>query len=285
LAEQATAKMRRRTRWLVGTGVLALAATTAAAVLVARRAERDIEPVPPMELSDADRLFDALARPLVKLEWNVTDAAPVQVSRAGLPPSLLLVPAGGNNTRLHDGPLYFSVTGSGTGHVLDLSDQPGQAGQVTHFSGDITVKEPYLLFLGSLTPSSRLYIKGGIGYSILAPMDGGAGCKHVEFDGTHLLMPKIRDPHIDTTQATGAEQAVLRNPDLIEKTEWKYDTTQYVIYCRPGTKVVPGNHEVRKEQFPEVYHIIEADRRRQTNAVSISNARVQQALRETGRID
>ncbi|MCI0375974.1 MAG: serine/threonine protein kinase, partial [Gemmataceae bacterium] len=205
LAEEATRAMRRRVRWLVGTAVLAVAATVTAAVLLVRRPDRDIAAVPEMHLTDAERLFDALAKPLVKIECAVAEDMPLSLGRHFVPASLLQVQSGGGNWRFHDGPLYFSVTGNGTGHVLDLSDQPGQAGQITFFGGEIDVKAPYLLFLGNLTPSSRIYIKGGIGYSILAPMDGGPGSKHVQFDGTHFLMPKIRDPKIDTTEATGAD--------------------------------------------------------------------------------
>src|SRR5262249_1151026 len=112
-------------------------------------------------------------------------------------------------------------------------------------------------------------------------MNGGIRSKHVEFDGTHFLEPKMNAPKIDTTQATGAERATLRNPDLIQKVTWSYERTEYVIYCRPGTQVVPGNHEERQAAFPEIYFIIEADRRRQEHALRVSNARFQQALRGT----
>jgi hypothetical protein len=280
LAEQATRAMRRRVRWLAATAVLVVAATVTAAVLWVRREDRDIAPVPEMQLTDAQRLFDALVKPLVKIDCVVSSDAPLHVGRKYIPGSVLLVPTGDGNTRLHDGPLYFSISGNGAGHVLDLSDQPGQAGQVAHFGGEITVKEPYLLFLGNIAPSSRIYIKGGIGYSILAPMNAGPGCQHVEFDGTHFLMPKIGEPKIEMTDATGAERAALHNPDLIRKTVWSYESTEYVIFCRPGAKVVPGNHELRKVEFPEVYHIIEADRKRQGNAFLVSNARLKQALRD-----
>src|SRR5262249_25424060 len=111
-------------------------------------------------------------------------------------------------------------------------------------------------------------------------MNGGLGSKYIEFDGTHFLLPKITTPRIDITEATAAERAALRNPDLIQKAVWKYEKTEYVIFIRPGTKVVPGHHEERKKKFPEVYEIIELDRRRKSNAPTVSNARLQQALRE-----
>lgn len=274
--------MRRRVAALVGVAVVVMAGTISAAVVWARRGERPVENVPEMTLTDAERLFDALAKPLVKIDVAIGDDTPLYVGRKFFPAGLFEIPGLDGGKRIHDGPLYFSISGNGNGHVLDLSDQPGQAGQITFFGGEITVNAPYLLFLGNLTPSSRVYVKGGIGYSILAPMNGGIGCKHVEFDGTHLLMPKINFPAIDSTMATGADIAALRNPDLIQKTVWKYDNTEYVIFCRPGTKVVPGNHEERKVQFPAVYDIIEMDRRRQSGAPMISNSRVQQALRESG---
>jgi hypothetical protein len=276
-------KVRRRVAILVSVMALALAATISAAVIWVRQADRDIVPVPEMQPTDADRLFEALLKPLVKIDCQTTEDAPLHLGRNFIPPSLLLLPAGNGQTRMHEGPLYFSVSGVGTGHVLDFSDQPGQAAQITNFGGEITVTAPYLLFVGNLTGNSRVYIKGGIGYSILAPMNGGIGSKHVEFDGTHFLEPKLGVPKIDTMQTTGAERAALRNPDLIQKVVWSYDRTEYVIYCRPGTQVVPGNHEQRRAQFPAVYEIIEADRRRQGDAPHISNARLQQALREVGR--
>jgi tRNA A-37 threonylcarbamoyl transferase component Bud32 len=241
-----------------------------------------VAPVPEVQRTDAERLFEALVKPVLKVNCELTPDEPVHFGRKFIPASLLQLPAPDGKMRFHDGPLYCSVSGSGTGHVLDMTDQPGQAGQVTHFGGEITVKAPYLLFLGNLTPGSRVFIKGGAGYSILAPMNGGLGSKHVEFDGTHFLMPKIAAPTIDISETTAAERVALRNPDLIEKAVWKYDHTQYVIFFRPGTKVVPGNHEQRKQQFPEVYDIIELDRRRQSNAPAVSNTQLQQALREAG---
>jgi hypothetical protein len=287
LADEATAGLRRQVRRrvaaVVSVALVAAAAATTAAVLWARRGDRDIAPVPEMQLTDADRLFDALNKSLVKIDCTMTEATPVQMGRNFIPASLLQFPAADGNLRVHTGPLYFSISGHGTGHVLDLSDQPGQAAQITQFGGEITVKEPYLLFLGNLSPSSRVYIKGGPGYSILAPMNGGPGSKHVEFDGTHFLKPKINDPRVEITEATGADRASLQNPDLIQKCVWSYDATEYVIFCRPGTKVVPGNHELRKDEFPQVYYIIEADRARQGNAPRISNDQLQRALREAGR--
>jgi hypothetical protein len=56
-----------------------------------------------------------------------------------------------------------------------------------------------------------------------------------------------------------------------------------VIFFRPGTKVVPGNHEERKKAFPAVYDIIELDRKRQYTAPVINHARLQEALREARR--
>src|SRR5262249_37323962 len=108
---------------------------------------------------------------------------------------------------------------------------------------------------------------------------GGIGSRHVEVDGTHLLLPKVTTPNIDINDATGADRATLHNPDLIRKDVWSYENTEYVIYCRPGTQIVHGNHEERKAAIPIDYIMIEADRRRQTDAPVISNSRFQQALR------
>lgn len=247
-----------------------------------RAAEPTIEPavtpVAEVPLTEVERLFDAMVKPILKIECKLSEDVTAQVGRKLVPERLMQLSSADGKTRLHDGPLYFSISGTGTGHVLDLADQPGQAGQITQFGGEITVTGPYLLFVGSLTPSSRVFIKGGGGFSILAPMDGGLGSKHIEFDGTHFLMPKISTPQIEITEVTAAERASLRNPDLIEKVAWKYEKTEYVIYFRPGTKIVPGDHEERKNQFPEIYEIIELDRRRQSNARTISDAILQQAM-------
>jgi hypothetical protein len=238
-----------------------------------------VAPVQPIQPTDVDRLFGALMKPMVKIDCAITDDAPVNLGRKFLPPSLLEGRFGKNGP--HEGPLYYSVSGTGNGHTLDLGDQPGQAGQITQFSGEITVTGPYLLFLGQITRDSRIFIKGGGGYSILAPMDGGfGGSRHVEFDGTHFLMPKVTTPTIEFADATEAERAALSNTDLIQKVNWKYDKTEYVIFVRPGTKVVPGDHTKRKEQFPEVYEIIELDRKRQSDAPRISNTQWQEAMRK-----
>ncbi|MFO0965524.1 MAG: serine/threonine-protein kinase [Gemmataceae bacterium] len=239
-----------------------------------------VAPVADVPPTDVERLFNALVKPLVKIDCVLTADAPLHLARKSIPASVLEIPARDGKPRFHDGPLYFSLSGAGAGHSLDLTDQPGQAAQITHFGGEISVTAPYLLFVGNLAPSSRVYIKGGPGFSILAPMNGGLGSKHVEFDGTHFLMPKLGEPHIDINAATPAERAGLRNPDLTQKAVWKYDVTEYVIFFRPGAKIVTGNHEQRKKDFPEIYEIIELDRRRQNDAPRVGNDRLQQALRE-----
>src|SRR5205085_843058 len=122
-----------------------VAATVTAAVIIVRRGDADITPVPAMQKSDADRLFDALAKPVLKLEVAVAPDVPMHLGRQAIPGSLLLVPVGEGKMQMHGGPLYFSISGGGAGHVLDLSDQPGQAAQITNFSGEIKVKAPYLL--------------------------------------------------------------------------------------------------------------------------------------------
>jgi len=234
-------------------------------------------PVAPIPPSEVDRLFNALVLPLVKVECELTADAPANVGRHFVPPTLLKLPGPNGDRIAHAGPLYFSLSGSGIGHVLDLTDQPGQAAQITQFGGEISVVGPYLLFLGNLTPSSRVLIKGGGGYSILAPMDGGLGTKHIEFDGTHFLMPKLAKPTIEISPVTDPEKAGLLNSDLTQKAVWKYAKTEYTIFFRPETRIVPGDHAERKVQFPEVYEIIELDRKRQGNALSVSNTQLKQA--------
>jgi hypothetical protein len=238
-----------------------------------------VTPVPDVQPTDVERLIDAMVKPLVKIECTLSDKAPLRLDRKFIPERVLNVSSPDGTTRFHDGALYYMVSGSGTGHVVDMSDQPGQAGQITQFGGEITVIGPYLLFVGQLAPSARIHIQGGIGYSRLAPMDGGFGCKHIEFDGTHFLQPKLGAPRIEISDVSDGERAGLRNPDLIQKAVWKYDQREYVIFFRPGTKIVPGNHEERKVQFPEIYELIELDRKRQLTAPMIRDASLQQALR------
>src|SRR5262249_56010514 len=93
--------------------------------------------------TDVEGLFDARVKPPVKVECTGTTDAPVHLGRKLIPTSLLQLPTPDGKTRLHEGPLYFSVSGSGTGHVLDLTDQPGQAGQITHFAGETIMPVPY----------------------------------------------------------------------------------------------------------------------------------------------
>lgn len=276
-----------RKRWpmvaTVALAVLLLAGAGIAAVLWLRQGEREIAPVAPIVRSDFDRVYEALTRSMVKIQYTLPPEAPVELGRRLIPPSVLQIPGPGGVPQFHAGPLYFSVDGGGIGHILDLTDQPGQAGEIVSFAGELTVKGPYLLFLGKLSDTTRLFIKGDPGYCILAPMNGGSGSRHVEFDGTHFLLPKLDAPEITSADTSTAERAALRNPDLIKKTLWKYQTTQYVIYNRPGTQVVPGNHELRRAQFPDVYDIIEADRKRQATALTISYAQIQAALRAAGK--
>src|SRR5262245_7271101 len=62
LADEATAALRRQVRRrvaaVVGIALVSAAAATTAAVLWARRGDREIAPVPEMQLTDAERLFD-----------------------------------------------------------------------------------------------------------------------------------------------------------------------------------------------------------------------------------
>src|SRR5262245_6186626 len=76
VADQATIAMRRKVRRRVM--ALALIATISAAVIWVRQS---VAPVPEMQPTDADRLFDALLKPLVKIECHVADDAPVHLGR------------------------------------------------------------------------------------------------------------------------------------------------------------------------------------------------------------
>ena len=87
---------------------------------------------------------------------------------------------------------------------------------------------------------------------------------------------------IETAPVTVAERADLRDPGLTQRLTWSYPDsgTTYVLFTRPDVKVVPGNQEVRKEQFPDIYLLIELDRKRQSNALMIPAAKVKEALEE-----
>ncbi|MCI0683424.1 MAG: serine/threonine protein kinase [Gemmataceae bacterium] len=272
----------RRHRWaFAAAGALALAATAiTAAVLWMRRAEPVVPEGPPSDpFKEAVRVqMLAMGLPVLKIEYRVGPMENSKISRKSLPRHLLRRKEGGL-LKDHDGALYFLIKGSGAGHELDLTDQPAQGCQITDFTaGDFTVYNSYLTFLGRLDPSARIYLKSGPAYSVLAPMNGGAGCRHVEFDGTHLLLPKIEQPAVAIVDASADEIAGLRDRSLTKKVTFHYPQTEYTIYARPHIEVVPGNHDERREKFPDIYTLIEYDRLRQTPATTVREAAVMEAV-------
>jgi hypothetical protein len=271
---------RNPTRHAMRTGVVVgalalLAGGAVAAVIYSRSTDPEDKPalLPPSPLqtqSALDRLFESMTKPLLKVEVSVSADEAAKVSRQSIPPKLL---------ERHDGPLYFSVSGNGAGHLLDLTDMLGQAGQIQAFGpGDITVSGAYLLFLSTLTEETRIFVKGGPARSMIAPMSSvGAGSKHIEFDGTHLLMPKIGPPLLAAEVATPAEIARLRTPELTRKLTLRYPQTEYVLFTWPTIQVIPSDGEERKRQFPEIHNLIELDRSRQNVARTITLADLRQA--------
>jgi hypothetical protein len=218
------------------------------------------EPALTAEEARMAEVRDFLARikktPILKVNYPLDPDAPTRVARDTVPKHLL---------GEHKGPLYFVLTGSGSGHVVDITDQVGQGMQLTNFPiGDVTIRGFHLAFLGSVGNATKIYLKGGPTLSVLAPMDQPPGTNHVEFDGGYLLEPKLAKPDIQHEPANADEIAQLRDPRLTKKFHWRYKSgTAYVIYARPDTVAVPGDHELRRAQFPEIYALIEADRGRQ----------------------
>jgi tRNA A-37 threonylcarbamoyl transferase component Bud32 len=247
------------------------------------------EPVPAAaaepKKSDLYRVLEGMQKPVLRLEAVATPDAPLRLSRDVIPRSVLVVPNPKNAQSaevLHKGRLYFALSGTGKGPVIDLSDQVGQSSQIWRFgAGDVTVLGPALLFLSDLGESAEVFIQSGPAISLLAALDTGAGSKHVEFDGTHLIMPKTSAPTVDITDAGPGEIASLRNPQLTQKVVLHYSTTQYVIYARPGIQVVPGDPETRRLEFPEVHNLIEADRQQQFSARTIPWPVLDKAMKES----
>lgn len=281
---------RRRWQLAAAVGGVAAAATIVVAVVLWPRDEPSADDprpaLPPQMLAagkktvaemtaeerrvaDLQQLFAGLARPVRKVEVLLDPLQTHRLSRSTLPQAIF---------KGHDGPLYFMLSGTGPGHVIDLTDQPGQGGQLMRFNaGDVTVLGSYLFFISSIGDAARVHVKGGPGLSLLAPMNGGPGCKHAEFDGTHLLMPKIGDPKIEFEDVTPAEKATLRFPQLTKKVRVRYTETEHVIFAPADIKIVPGDHTIRQRDFPDVHLLIEADRIRQMNARMITHTEVQRA--------
>jgi hypothetical protein len=239
-------------------------------------------------------LFVQMQRQLLNIEAVATDHAPVRLARAMIPQELLLQPVAekpdpaGAKRQLdsakpkfqhHDGPLNFLVSGSGKGHIVNLTDQVGQDIQLTNFSaGDITVQGQSICFVDKLGDGVQVFVQGGPGYSILAPLQNGRGSRHIEFDGTHLLCSKVETPAIETGDANAPELSALRNPKLTRKLTFRYSACDYVIYTSSDVIVVPGDHQERRTKFPEIYNLIELDRLRQFKARIITAEQLQRAI-------
>jgi predicted Ser/Thr protein kinase len=141
------------------------------------------EPVVDPKQAALERLFAHVAKPILKIEYPLHPSKPTRVARDRVPAGVLKDPPG---------PLYFILSGDGNGHVVDMTDQPGQGGQLQRFDGgEITILGPYLLFLADIGDKARVYIQGGPAISLLAPMSARTGGKHIEFDGTHFLLARF----------------------------------------------------------------------------------------------
>lgn len=273
---------RRRLVLAVGIGVLLLAAAATAAYLLSRPTPGEApvtnagsgEPAPKEETfrDKVRRLLATMDTPVKKVNFDVDAEKPTRLDRAAIPKALL---------KDHGGGLYFQVAGAGHGHLIDLRDQLGQGGQVTKFGpGEVTVLGTHLFFVGGLNDDARFYFHGQPPYCVLAPMNGGTGSNHIEFDGTHLLFPKLDTPKVDVVDASKDEISRLRNAALTKKITWEYATTKYVIYARPSVGLVPGNHEERRKAFPDIYNLIEYDRQRQNTATIITFPQILNARQE-----
>jgi hypothetical protein len=228
-----------------------------------------VEVAPLLDPRQADRrlLFAQTQRPILRIEAVATDKAPLRLARRTVPEKLL---------GEHQGPLCFALTGAGKGHVVDLTDQSGQEAQLTSFgAGDVTVLGSNMTFLTQLGDGAQVFVKGGPGYSLLAPLQTGRGSKHVEFEGTHLLLSKVEAPTIDANDASAPERSELRNPVLTRKVIVRYPSCEYVIFTNPDVVVIPNNPEERRVRFPEVHNLVELDRARQFSARTITAQQLQ----------
>src|SRR5262249_47918630 len=132
--------------------------------------------------AEIDKLFAQVQKPILRFEAVASKDKPLRLARDVIPTELL---------EKHNGLVYFALCGSGTGNVIDLTDQAGQGMQIHNFSeGDVTVRGSFFPFLQDLGDSTQVFVKGGPAYSLLAPLASGRGSTHVEFDGTHLILPK-----------------------------------------------------------------------------------------------
>jgi hypothetical protein len=272
-------RRKPKRRWLWPVAAMALSVLIATAIFLWPRHESIPDnPKPPVPKADPqaeiDKLFAQVQKPILRFEAVASKDKPLRLARDMIPTKLL---------ERHDGLLYFALTGSGTGNVVDLTDQAGQGMQIYNFSeGDVTVRGSFFSFLDNLGDSTQVFVKGGPAHSLLAPLATGRGSTHVEFDGTHLILPRPETgkPAIDESDTPSPELAGLRNSKLTRKLTLRYPTCTYVVYTRPDIVIVPGDQEERRVNFPEIHNLIELNRKRSFSAHTVTNQKLLEALKE-----
>ena len=275
-------RRKPKRRWLWPVAAAALSVLIATAIFLWPRHEPipdDPGPLkPPAPKADPqaeiDQLFAQVQKPILRFEAVASKDKPLRLARDMIPTKLL---------EKHDGLLYFALSGSGTGNVVDLTDQAGQGIQLYNFSeGDVTVRGSFFSFLDNLGDSTQVFVKGGPAHSLLAPLATGRGSTHVEFDGTHLILPRPETgkPAIDQSDTPSPELAGLRNSKLTRKLTLRYPTCTYVVYTRPDIVIVPGDQEERRVNFPEIHNLIELNRKRSFSAHTVTNQKLLEALKE-----
>jgi serine/threonine protein kinase len=280
-------KPKRRRLWPAAAGLLSV--LIAVAFLLWSRQEspppdpnpdNSNPPVPkPDPQAEVDKLFAQVQKPILRFEAVASKDKPLRLARDIIPTQFL---------EKHDGLLYFALSGSGTGNVVDLTDQAGQGMQIYNFSeGDVTVRGSFFSFLSDLGDSTHVFVKGGPAHSLLAPLATGRGSTHVEFDGTHLILPRPETgkPVIDQSDTPSPELTGLRNSKLTRKLTLRYPTCTYVVYTRPGIVIVPGDQEERRVNFPEIHHLIELNRKRSFSARTVTNEKLLEALQKAKKKD
>jgi hypothetical protein len=275
-------KPKRRWLWPAAAALLSVSIAVGTYVLWPRHEpppdpnpDNPNPPIPKPDLqAEIKNLFANVQKPVLRFEVVGEKDKPLRLARDMIPKKLLAD---------HEGLLYFVLSGKGKQHLIDLTDHPGQGLQISNFSeGDVTVRGSFFSFLSSLGDSTQVFVKGGPAHSLLAPLASGRGSMHVEFDGTHLILPKPEtgEPVIDQADAGARELISLRNPKLTRKLRLHYPTCTYVVYTRPDIVIVPGDHDKRRADYPEIHNLIELYRERQFSARTIMPKELLQAIEE-----